>query len=40
MTNISVRNLGVADWAWREGKTYGTILVDLERHCVVDLLRH
>ncbi len=26
------------DWAWRKGHTYGTILVDLERRRVVDLL--
>jgi transposase len=30
--------LGVDDWAWKKGQTYGTILVDLEQHCVVDLL--
>lgn len=30
--------LGVDDWAWRKRHTYGTILVDLERRCVVDLL--
>jgi transposase len=34
----AVRYLGVDDWAWRKGQQYGTILVDLERHCVVDLL--
>lgn len=33
-----VRSLGVDDWAWRKGQDYGTILVDLERHCVVDVL--
>jgi transposase len=33
-----VRNLGVDDWAWRKGQDYGTILVDLDRHQVVDLL--
>lgn len=32
------RVLGVDDWARRRGRTYGTILVDLERHQVVDLL--
>jgi transposase len=28
----------VDDWAWKRGRTYGTILVDQERHIVVDLL--
>jgi transposase len=30
--------LGVDDWAVRKGQTYGTILVDLERHRIVDRL--
>jgi transposase len=33
-----VRQLGIDDWAWRKGQRYGTILVDLERHQVIDLL--
>jgi transposase len=32
------RVLGVDDWAIRKGQTYGTILVDLEKACVIDLL--
>ncbi len=32
------RCLGVDDWAIRKGRKYRTILVDLERHAVVDLL--
>ena len=35
----SVRVAGVDDWAWRKGSTYGTIIVDLERREVIDLLR-
>src|SRR6266498_2736244 len=34
----SPRILGVDDFAFRKGRTYGTILVDLRRHTVVDLL--
>src|SRR5207248_11697470 len=33
-----VRVLGLDDWAYKRGATYGTILVDLERHQVIDLL--
>lgn len=30
--------LAVDEWAWRKGRRYGTVLVDLERNRVVDLL--
>jgi transposase len=33
-----VRILRIDDWAWRRGCHYGTILVNLETHRVVDLL--
>ena len=33
------RVLGVDDWAKRKGQTYGIILVDLEKHRPVDLLK-
>ncbi|MDP9350196.1 MAG: ISL3 family transposase, partial [Chloroflexota bacterium] len=33
-----VRVLGIDDWCWKRRLRYGTILVDLERHRVVDLL--
>jgi transposase len=34
----SLRVLGIDDWAYCRGQRYGTILVDLERHCPVDML--
>jgi transposase len=37
-TATSPRVLGIDDWAWRKGQRYGTILCDLERRTVVDLL--
>ncbi len=33
-----LRVVGIDEWAWRRGHRFGTILVDLERHRVVDLL--
>ncbi|MGF7178132.1 transposase InsO family protein [Azospirillum doebereinerae] len=39
MTPIPMpRVIGIDDWAWRRGKRYGTIVVDLERRRPIDLL--
>ena len=35
----AVRVLGVDDWSWKKGRRYGTILVDLQRHTIIDLLQ-
>src|ERR1051326_53540 len=32
------KKIGLDEWAYRRGRRYGTIIVDLERHRVVDLL--
>ena len=34
----NVRVVGIDDWAWQKGLRYGTIMVDLERREVVDVL--
>ncbi len=34
----AVHVAGVDDWAWRKGANYGTVIVDLERRQVVDVL--
>jgi len=33
-----VRVVGLDDWAWRRGQRYGTIIIDQERHTVIDVL--
>ena len=33
-----LRAVGIDDWAWRKGQNYGTIIVDLERRTLADLL--
>ena len=33
-----LRAVGIDDWAWRKGHGYGTIVVDLERRNVIDVL--
>lgn len=32
------RVVGIDDWAWRKGQRYGTLVCDLERRAVIDLL--
>jgi transposase len=34
----SISKVGIDEWAWRKGHTYGTILVDLEKRRVAQLL--
>ena len=34
----TLRVAGIDDWAWKKGATYGTMIVDLERRQVVDVL--
>ncbi|MBN4094677.1 ISL3 family transposase [Methylobacterium sp. OT2] len=37
-TQPEPRIVGIDEWAWRRGRSYGTMVVDLERHTVLDLL--
>jgi len=34
----SVHKVGIDEWAWKKGHRYGTLLVDLEKRWVVQLL--
>ena len=36
--DVDVRVLGIDDWSWRRSSHYGTIMVDLEKRSVVDVL--
>jgi hypothetical protein len=36
--SAAVRIVGVDEWAWRKGTTFGAVIVDLERRQVVELL--
>ena len=36
--NSEVRVVGIDDWSWRRATSYGTIMVDLERRSIVDIL--
>ncbi len=36
--SVTPRVVGIDDWAWRKGQRYGTIVCDLERGKVIDLL--
>jgi DNA-binding transcriptional regulator YiaG len=38
IVSVSPRIVGIDDWAWRKGQRYGTIVCDLERGKVIDLL--
>lgn len=38
VTPSAPRVIGIDDWAWRKGHRYGTLICDLERREVIDLL--
>jgi hypothetical protein len=36
--SAALRVVGIDDWAWKRGQRYGTIVCDLERRRIIDLL--
>jgi transposase len=36
--SLSLTKVGIDDWSWKKGVSYGTIIVNLDNHRVVDLL--
>ena len=34
----SARAIGIDDWSWRKSQTYGTVIIDLERRTVLEVL--
>lgn len=36
--SVAPRVIGIDDWAWKKGHRYGTIICDLERRRVIDIL--
>ena len=40
MSDPKVRVVGIDEWAWRKGSgSYGTIIIDLERREVLDVIQ-
>lgn len=37
--SLTVNAVGIDDWAFKKGINYGTVIVDLEQHKVIDLLK-
>ena len=36
---IPLTKVGIDDWSWKRGRNFGTIIINLENHKVVDLLK-
>lgn len=36
--DATIRVVGIDDWSWRRSRRYGTMIIDLERRSVVDIL--